>query len=393
MFSDFKKALFKKNEYHVPKEIVQGMNSRLPEGFEYKQLSPELFRITPIDGSPLRFKGKVDLPDNVKVIGSDDIMLLLYRTQTSITLKKDDHFEVNGNQIPISDIFKYPFDESKDYNIKIDPPEFPEAFEVAISGNGKSQVLSIRQQPFNDLSTVKFRNIDGGVLDVTLLFKESTSELTITISFSIDRASRVEELVSALLIYQSFYQGDGVFWNMQGLQLTQSDMDRESLSEVINYWNKVKALQDLLPGDFELEGPLTDEQDRILSALYINLVQKKPFKEYIKIKTLSMKPGENFDEALLIGQEQVGFTFPQNETIEILGQRIDVFQVQGIFDLKVTSVVPTNIDDKVSLVVENATGKKTYKSFIRFLSEADADDYFKANGLSALQEAEELYSM
>lgn len=125
--------------------------------------------------------------------------------------------------------------------------------------------------------------------------------------------------------------------------------------------------------------------------LYASFVKEEPFRENIKYTSISFDPPENIDKERLISQS-AGFTFLQPENINLLGVDLELFAVMGVYDLRITDIIPSKTEQgKWECIVENRSDQKSFRSMIYLKSYEEALEFQK--NIKALHEARDLFSI
>lgn len=391
MFSNFKESFKKSDGNVIPKEIVESLNKRLPDGLIYKRVAKDLVVAVPSEGREMQLSAKVKIPENLKIYEPEQLYDILYRTQTELKIDKNVPVKINGIEIALDEAALAPLIASKNTEFFLQPRPFPSPYKLEFSGNGHTRTLTMQRQPLADLNKTLIKNIDDDALQVSMTVLEDTETLQFSFNFNLQKVDSIDEVLSVLLVYQAFIQGDGQVIGMNLPPAPISDVEKETLNDLLTFWNKMSNVEKKLGVQFPLDLPLSDEEDIWLMKLYASFVKEEPFRENIKYTSISFDPPENIDKERLISQS-AGFTFLQPENINLLGVDLELFAVIGVYDLRITDIIPSKTEQgKWECIVENRSDQKSYRS-MRYLKSYEEALEFQKN-IKALHEARDLFSI
>lgn len=188
---------------------------------------------------------------------------------------------------------------SKNTEFFLQPRPFPSPYELEFSGNGHTRTLTMQRQPLADLNKTLIKNIDDDALQVSMTVIEDTETLQFFFNFNLQKVDTIDEVLSVLLVYQAFIQGDGQVIGMNLPSAPISDVEKETLNDLLTFWSKMSNVEKKLGVQFPLDLPLSDEEDIWLMKLYASFVKEEPFRENIKYTSISFDPPENIDKERL----------------------------------------------------------------------------------------------
>ncbi|WJM05897.1 abortive infection system toxin AbiGii family protein [Paenibacillus amylolyticus] len=391
MFSNFKES-FKKSDGHIiPKEIVESLNKRLPNGLIYKRVAKDLVFAVPSEGREMQMSANIKIPESLRIYKPGQLFEILYRTQTGLKIDKNVPVKINGIEIALDEAALAPLITSKNTEFFLQPRPFPSPYELEFSGNGHTRTLTMQRQPLADLNKTLLKNIDNDGLQVSMKVLEDTETLRFSFNFNLQKVDSIDELLSVLFVYQAFIQGEGQVVGLKLPPAPTSDVERETLNDLLTFWNKMSSVEKKLGVQFPLDLPLSDEEDIWLMKLYSSFVKEEPFRENIKYTSITFDPPENFDKDRLISQA-AGFTFLQSENINLLGVDLELFAVMGVYNLRISDIIPSKKEPgKLECILENKSDQKSFRSMRYFKTYEEALEFQK--NIRALHEARDLFSI
>ncbi|MCQ6267131.1 abortive infection system toxin AbiGii family protein [Fictibacillus sp. WQ 8-8] len=399
MFANFENAFFKKKEakMKIPKEVIASLSEKLPNGFVYADFGNGAVGITPESGK-VTFSGlqpifPEDFPSNFKPKSLKELTEYMYRTQTSIKLKANDNkFTINGQNFDVDEVIKFPFENSKasEFELYMYPSPFQPAFEITLKGIGVTKNLFIERQPYDNMNMSFFKSTGNRSFEISYLLDETDGTIKFNFNLNIAVAKSVNEALDALRLYVSCIKGSLLInGNILLPKPSSPDFEEESIDETILFWEKVKTLQEILNVVF-IPQRQTEEEDVILiEQLYRSFYEKKPFKEYIPIKSFTVNglESEKFED--ILNKDGLSLQFTNPISADVFGVKLDLYSLVAYFDLKVVDIKPlADNNSKHQIIVQPIEGKKIYQSVLYFLNAIDANTYRQQTNISDLQNAE-----
>lgn len=243
MFSNFKESFKKSDGNVIPKEIVESLNKRLPDGLIYKRVAKDLVVAVPSEGREMQLSAKVKIPENLKIYEPEQLYDILYRTQTELKIDKNVPVKINGIDIALDEAALAPLIASKNTEFFLQPRPFPSPYELEFSGNGHTRTLTMQRQPLADLNKTLIKNIDDDALQVSMTVIEDTETLQFSFNFNLQKVDTIDEVLSVLLVYQAFIQGDGQVIGMNLPSAPISDVEKETLNDLLTFWSKMSNVE------------------------------------------------------------------------------------------------------------------------------------------------------
>lgn len=399
MFANFEKAFFPNKETgkKIPKEVLQSLSEKLPEGFVYTNISDDAVGITPLN-ELITFGGfsiqlPKNLPETFKPSSWKEFSEFLYRTQrkVKIILDKDNCITINGSRFKIDEFIEFPFLESnhKEVELFIVPEPFQSPFTITLEGDNIIKTFTIKRQPYPDMNKSLFKSIDNSSFEISYILDEKEGKVTFNFNTNLEKASTIQELIDSLELYRSFINGTLKLGNQQLPSPNEVELENDSITETIKLWKKVQSLNDRLKVEFYPEPNIEYEDVKIIEELYRSLYEKIPFKEYININNLTLHGYEDNSDFSneFINKEGLCFQYIQTLNVKLLGAEFILYSVVALFDFIVTDIEIIN-DNDANLIIKPLDGKKTFQSIIHFTSLEEAQKYIKQNNTDVLHNAQ-----
>lgn len=403
MFSDFKAAFKEKPLYEseIPDGILKAISEPLPDGFRYVNAENGICKIE-TDGEFVVGSGSIKLPEDAKQIfneniSMDEIWTYLYNSQrqAEILPDKDGCYKINGVSFKASELIVAPFKNNlvrESTHFYMVPPKFSEAHSIEIGSEEYRRTIAIQQKPNNSLTVFKFDSVDDGALNISFAIDSRTDKFTFTIGVYENKAKSIDEIVKANEIYNAFMTGHGYICGIN-VPLADEYKGNEKPEEVVEFWKKVLEIENYLGVKFEPEEEITIGLVDSVSVLYDCLIKKIPYKKYEKYENVS---GEGFHENAGMDEEMIGkeiyFEMSAECSVDIMGNKISLYQLIGIFNAVVVSqkLPQKGTKDDFCIELDVKEGEKMYSGNMLFVEEAELKQYREnPNHIQELREAKE----
>lgn len=385
MFVDFNSVFGKapQTELKIPQALIDQLSSKLPDGFIYVVDSNNNLTISHDGKKDLKYtisgmtleptdQQKEILGDNFSF---DDIMNLSYNSQKPVPVKfkNDKYVNINGMDVSIKQLSYNPF---KPYELVIDstyiyPSPFPPAFTIKIGNETTKIELSIKRIPNDSLDTMAFKSDDSKCLSIIYYLNLDIHLFSMTMNISLDKANTVQEIIEAIEIYNAFIEGKGyIFESIIDAQLDTKNASKYD-DEALEFWKKVKKLEDVLGVDFDPHGSELEFNDVCdIEEVYQNLINKAPIRHNTSINTITSKWEFQKDG---IADDTLGkpiyFEFDDRSTVKLFGQKIELPCIVGIFNAVLSRYEKNEATNECTLFLENESDEKQmYTSTLRFLN-------------------------
>lgn len=392
VFANFREAFKKdKQEIEVPKEVLDYLNSKLPEDFKYAKGPNGAAILTTSNNREMRMRISVrpNFHYNGELKTIKDLMEYAYRTQQEIPLEGSS-LTINGVTFDFTDIISYPLNPNLEMQeFYLEPQPFQPAFAITLQGGGIDKRVMIERKPYADMH----KSLYGSVLDESFIVSYVLDEMNGMIKFKfnidINKAKSIKEIVESLTLYDAFLKGAAKISGLPLPEVDKSDCDNKENQESLKFWIKVYTLEKKLGVSFKPELPFSQDDANWFSKLYRSLIEEKPFKQYVKMDKFTTEEPHIFKKAIEEDKRNLSLSFIQKSELTIMNISITIFESMGIFNFVLKDVIDKNPQNKPAhIYVEPADEKGIYTSTMIFLNEDDAKA-FKMN-TTELINAEEL---
>lgn len=381
MFSNFKNAFKETPHYseNPPQVVIDAISSDLPDNLFYVHDHDGFCRLDATEGLQIQSGTIILSLDAKKALSEsptfDDVLRYAYNSQTLIKIQpnKDGKIIINGNKINLEDMVKAPLKDMQfsSAELWLQPSQFPSPFRLTIGNSEHELEMLITRVPNNSLYTQEYQSINKNVLSINYKLNTNNNppSFSFNIAFNIENATKASDIVIAYKIFNSFIDGNGLF-ERNKLIISNAHSNKKISQDTIAFWNKVSELEQLLNVSFNLMEDITVDDAKIIEALYSSLVENKPHKTYCTYNSVkgkgSLEPLSNIKK-----DQEIYLEFESSEHISILGQTIELFELQGIFG---ATIIPPSIDSssedvEYEVKLATVTGKKMYCSCQYFLTQ------------------------
>lgn len=406
MFSNFKDTFVKKPQFTMktPESVLDVISKDLPEGFRYIEDHDGFCRLDcdgVMDFTPVCIR----LPEESKSLfaqknnfSMNDVVAYAYNAQQNIDLipDKDGCYTVNGQKIAADKFIIAPMKnwQLKDGRMCITAPPFPPPFPIEVAGNGFSLTLMVQRQPVNSITEVKIATVEEGALSMNYSFDPTKKNGKMKINITMCSSKSVSDVLASKEIFNAFIQGKGT---LCGMPIKTDEENQVSVvpDEVIQFWHKIVEIEKVFNVKFDASQELVFEDVKRVEELYRCLIEKEPFKTYLKDNTV--RGTGKFDEILneegiKVGKE-ILFEYEERIQMELLGVVLKFSALVGIFDSMIGEIkMPEDgISGDFLMKLLPAKGKRMYAATQYYLEE-NAPEIARKNHhhIQKFQEAREL---
>ncbi|MFW2487823.1 abortive infection system toxin AbiGii family protein [Clostridium chromiireducens] len=380
MFASFNKAFKQEKEtmYKIPEIILENLNDKLSDGFEYVQVGNDMCTIMPKE-KEVKIKANLKLKNMDGINNTSEAIEYLYRTQQEVEVSGK-CIELNGVKFDINELIKMPLSNKKfdDLNGKLilKPHEFPKPFKLMVGYNDKNIEMLFQRQPYADLHKSLFQSIDRKSLIISYIVDEIANDMTINIHINISEAESVEEIVEISKIYKCFMSGEGKIANIKLNRGFDNLTEEDGLDSLIEFWNKVNLISKELGILFNPINYILKEDVNLVERLYRCLVEDKPYKEIADLENLTVKCSEELDEKQFINKDGIVLQFLEGKTYELLEEKFDIYVLITWCNVIVKD---TELIDKENLeykfIIDMDSDKKMFRVIKYFKNKEVAEKY------------------
>ncbi|WP_226795900.1 abortive infection system toxin AbiGii family protein [Bacillus sp. B3-WWTP-C-10-D-3] len=379
MFTNFKKA-FEKDEskvHKIPQAILDALSDNLPKGLKYEQFEANLCRLVPEENKEFKLgfpNLNIDIPEGIEIHSVDKLNDFLYRTQQEVKVT-DEIIYINGEERPVTDLLKSPFNKSGQSEFVFVPAPFPAPIPVVISHEREQiqKVFNMQRQPFANMSKSLFKSTESGPLEISFILDETDMSLTFNIKISISKAQTVLEIVESAKLYMGFLEGD-IKFSESLIPPISNEAEQTAVTKALEYWEKVLAISNKLNVVFNPKEKIDDEELSWISKLYRTLIEKKPYKIRVREGEFFTEFSNPIDSREFPSDEPMVFQYTQKEIIKIYGVKIEVHSVEAYINCKFVDFRLLEGEKyKYAFKVEAASNQGLYQSAMHFISNEELE--------------------
>ncbi|PYF07221.1 abortive infection system toxin AbiGii family protein [Ureibacillus chungkukjangi] len=385
MFINFDKVFFNENNSNqVPKEVIEALTDKLPNGFKYETLEGGALVLNPTTQG-IKIGGlKIDYTDPIfeDFVPKDNAEALeyLYRAQRNLQIKLNDEdgLFINDKFFSMSDVIKLPLVESikGEHQISIIPEPFQPPFELKLETEDINEKFMVQRMPLADMNKLKFESIDEGSFKISYIIDEKKKTFNFNFKIQFDKIISTLDMLNALKLYYGCLTNNFI---INGHEINNNRFNEEeakSVSKNIEIWKKILSLESKLNVNFIPEIGLDKEDVIIIEKLYRSLIENMPYKEFITLNNFSMNRVGSIEKLHeVLGKEGIMFSLTNEVEINLLGIQLKLYQLAYLFDLIVIDLEEEN--DNIKLITVAPKGKKTYQSVKFYLNESEIEIFDK----------------
>lgn len=404
MLASFKKLKSKENEQHtyIPKELLKVLNQELPNGLKYVSHNDGMCSIEPVSDTNNTISMNIEIPESAKkykgiIKTVNDLIEYAYRTQQTLQLKPydDNTIIMNGNRIKMEQLIKFPLDDNKalgNGKFMISPPPFSELTPLVLEAGKISLEFQAERKPYDSMNEIYIQLMYKNLITIDVILNEQTSMSNWTIHMNAN-THRASELYKIFVFYNNFGSGKVKY----GGEKIAVSKKRNSFSfvdkDIIVLLDKLIKLEKKLNITFNIPSQLSYLEEKKVEQLYSSLILNKPFKQVKPFNELTCNGmgwvNDNDKAVEQIIDKKILITSGGMETVELFGQKIQLYLLQAIFNMLVKDVeiydettIKLKIDDK---------NKEMFASYRYFKNDTSAIRYQKNNKwIDIFEKAEEI---
>lgn len=366
----------------IPAVVMEYLNSTIPDGTRYEADDEGNVTLIP-DGMPMKISGFTIIPPKgtkEKLKTSQQILKYAYNAQTKIKIKPDEdgYLIVNGQKVALG---KFHWNAVENIQYKygecwLIPKPFPRLKDIIVGDGVFSRTLQLIRIPYPSLVESRFETKENQSLTLRFSINEETGENNFSLTYNLEYASSVQEIVETIAIFNAFIDGKGYLMG-EILRISSKEGKKEKIDNGVKlFWEKILKLEKVLKIKFD---PSVGEIDRTVISnveqLYQNLIFKNPIREDQMFTSITLEDDADNAEGLKqsIGKEMY-FQYNGSLKIEIFDQTIHCPSLFGMFNCKLKDVKREGKQTK--LIFESVSNeKKGYTSVLSFASEEELLKY------------------
>lgn len=375
MFANFNKAFNKgKTSNNIPQPIIDSMNTKLPDGFEYKQINQDACGIV-VEGNKMTFSIDIDKENEFHATTEKELMQYLYRTQRKLEVKSDT-LQINGHIFNLNEIVKYPFKDLKfqegSGKIVIVPPPFPEPFELPLTyEEGHSINIKVQRQPYADLNKSLYKSIEMEAIELSYIIDEVKKNMKMDFKINLNKAKSVEEIIIISKLYKNFNEGKFILGTTKvDVDINKNEQD-DNFLQLIDFWQKVDKISRVLGVLFEPKDKISREEVTTINALYNSFIEKCDYKQFIDTDQLTLSFKDEIDVEKINCKEEMEMQIVEYKEYSILNASVNLHCVTTFSNFIIKEVVEDKVEKCKYIVKVNTLNDKGVLKKIRFFDNGD----------------------
>ena len=301
-----------------------------------------------------------------------DLAEYAYRTQQSLKLKpyEDNTIIMNGHKIGIEKLMTFPLDDSKVMEKEeffIQPPPFDKFDPITLEAGNVVLEFQVERKPYDSMNEIFIQLSYKELIVIDIILDEDTFQSKWTIHTT-PKSNSANDLYRVLVFYNEFGKGNVKYQGERFAAL----VDKKGFSFVdksnIELLRKVIQLENKLNIVFDIPTQFTNNDYAIVEQLYTSLILNKPFKRIVSFNELTCTgtplEGKGIESIL---NKDILLTACNVKTIELFGNKFDLFMLQAFFHLLVIDV--EICDENTTKLKIDDTNKKMFISYRYFIDE------------------------
>lgn len=399
MFVDFNRLMKQEEEpkSRIPEALVEYLNKKLPEGVKYHKTKDGDYCLLPDENGNFSMGELVFKPNEhqKKVLGKkcsfDDILEYIYNSQKPMRIGTKDGKTVlvNGERIPLSDLFLSPHIDLNDENFiqYIYPQKFPVPQLITLSCDNIEQQIYIQRVANDSVHERIFESLENELIFFQLKLNDNSPVYSITIKINLHQIKRIHTLITAMKICNAFTSGK-LKIDDKLIEIADKDKQKNRFEQqTIDYWEKLLKIEQVLNLEFKPNSNEVDFQTaNEVEKLYQCLINKVPYKENRKFNTITGNWNVENEIDNSIGKS-IYLTFEGQEGFNLYGQEFDLFYRTYIFNC-IFKKIEKEESGKITLHLDDISeDKMRYTSTLLFQSEDELDNYDFEKNIDKFQNA------
>lgn len=386
MFVDFDEIFDDnpKSQFKIPKQYLEFLNKRLPEGIKYVADENGNCRIT-FEGTEMKIGGFKPIPNakQKKILGNNyslnNLLDYAYNSQQKIQvdLVEAGYITLNDQRFPINKLEQNPFKpiEIVDGSFYLIPPRFEGNIPIKLSDKKYERVVSVSRVPNDSLDIISFTSKEDEPLRINYKYNKTSKDMKINMSFDLKYAKTIRDVVESIYIYNAFLDGRGYLQGEQ-LKMNLDSKDYKKFDEKSAlFWEKVLMIETELNVKF-VPPQENVEYDKILEIeeMYQSLIEKKPFRDKNIITSINakweLKDKEDIESHI---DKTLFFQFNATYSADIFNCKINLPALIMIFNSKLLKVENGNN----IILGDDSVDNKRYTSIMCFKNNEELEKYKK----------------
>lgn len=394
----------KEETQSLPQEVIEVLNSVLPDNFAYVRDEKGRYRAVP---RPEKVKDGMQLITQFDIDKKSDLYIklskipkskwdeYLYRTQTRLPIKSA-KIGNKDKQIPIEKLTQDPLEESETLLVDawVYPSTFPQPIKMMFeSPEGDQAEICLQQQAYDSFTEQKFINVNFPALKIEIyqyspLTEETGEEIAhtsadrqiiVTYAVTPSKAETVKDAVTALHLFRGLLNGttkvNGQVISSEG---GKEKINPKQVEDALNLWEKALILEDILNVKFNPTAEFPMEDVRFFAELTTCFIDKKaiiwrhPFDHFHVGGFHPAEDGMSFED--FIGTNSIMYEFVEGPIpAMLLGAEFNLYSHTEMRNFVLTNIEWDDDSHKSAEVYISDDQDKQWTLARLYLTEAEAE--------------------
>jgi hypothetical protein len=387
MFVDFDNIFNEdpKSQFSIPPKYIDFLNKNLPKGIKYVLDENGNCTISS-EESEIKIGGmKVILnEEQKKVLGDNyqlnDVLDYSYNSQQKIEIEpiEKGFIMLNDEKFPIDKLEYNPLNpiELVDGKFYLIPPKFDCAIQLKLSDGKYQRIMNISRIPNNSIKIWSFQSNKEEPLQISYTMNNNNKEVKFNISFNLNYANSIRDVVESVYIYNAFIEGKGYIQDTL-MKAKLSNKKRNKYDEKsASFWEKVLMIESEISKKF-IPPKENIEYDQILEIeeLYQMLILKHPIRDKNVISSLSANCDYKKDINDCINKP-LFFEFNATYSTDIFDCQINLPMLLMVFNSKIVKIEKDKNESNI-ILEDESNEKKRYTVMMCFKDQEELEMYRK----------------
>ncbi|GFI40176.1 abortive infection system toxin AbiGii family protein [Thomasclavelia cocleata] len=403
---NFKNQNFK--DGFIPESILAELSSKWNGSLQYVYDQNGSYILTPTtEEVKVMLKNfQVENIDEIKKnckkenITMDEIISYSYNAQKIIYLKPQKDFRqyINDIEVDTKDmvIFKEGQIDFKHGKMFIQPQKMNNRVKLLIGNGIEEHSYEFVQRPIESLTKRYFVSSEDSKISIEYVIDDSKIKFNMEINYQ--NIDNVSDYLKTLSFIQSLFD-KGMFINKKRITSPDSkDVNYNQRKQLIELWKKIELIEKEMKIQFQLKKDVLNKDEYIsVCLLYRTIIEKEPVKRNQKINNFSYSYEEISEEIIENIKQRKNnnfcLEFYEKKEIEILGQKIEMYELRCYFNLYVNEIEKLEEKNKYILILKENKKNKMFNSVMLFKTQDNLEEFINnKEHFNILYKAKQLFN-
>lgn len=248
--------------------IQKYLNQDAPKGYKYKEISPNMFALTPKDNeNEVSFTVRIKFPfefEGLHVTSIDELLDAMHRTQTPY--KVDSQLQMK--EPPLIKLLN-----SEIRNQFLMPTKFQKAGSVEVEWGDQKRELKLKRVPYASYEESKFELANPEILNIVLLINEVKSSLKIKASLDFNKLKSLNDYFEHQGLIEAFYKRK---LKILGKETGTISEEYTVFEKNNRFYEVLKLLQEKFNLEFKFPHEIKNSEFFNIKILYESLINNRP---------------------------------------------------------------------------------------------------------------------